>query len=181
LRCFIEAGDGSCFHFSKIGDTELTKAVTIKKYGNRRLYDTEKNTYVTLAKVAERVKEGQHVEVVDARTGEDVTAYVLTQILLEESKKNNILLPVPLLHLCIQFGDTLLKEFFGKHLQQAIRGYVAHKSSMDEHFGKLLELGNELTTLSVKRADPFEIYSPFVDFLKEMTFPQPQEDKEKKK
>jgi len=159
----------------------MNKAVTIKKYSNRRLYDTEKNAYVTLARVAERIKEGQRVEVVDARTGEDVTACTLTQILLDEARKNNVLLPVPLLQLCIQFGDTLLHEFFEKYLQQAIRGYLAHKSSMDEQFGKWLEFGNEPTSGSSKTANPFGIYPPFLDLLNKMAFPHPPEKKEKKR
>lgn len=157
----------------------MTKAVTIKKYSSRRLYDTEKNAYVTLSVVAERVKEGRQVEVIDARTGEDVTACILTQILLEEARKNNILLPVPLLHLCIQFGDTLLHEFFQKYLQQAIRGYLVHKSAMDEQFGKWLEFGSEMTSRSTTTVNPFGIYPPFLDMLRDITFPRPPEKKKK--
>jgi len=159
----------------------MTKAVTIKKYSNRRLYDTEENAYVTLSRVADRIKEGQRVEVIDARTGEDVTACTLTQILVDEARKNNVLLPVPLLHLCIQFGDTLLHEFFQKYLQQAIQGYIAHKSLMDEQFGKWLEFGSEMTSRSAGAANPFGIYPPFMDVLKDMSFSKPPETKKEKK
>lgn len=159
----------------------MTKAVIIKKYSNRRLYDTEKNAYVTLSQVAERIKEGKSVEVIEARTGEDVTACILTQILVDEARKNNVLLPVPLLHLCIQFGDTLLHEFFQKYLQQAIRGYITHKSAVDEQFGKWLELGSELTSRSAGAANPFGIYPPFMDVLKDMAFPRTPETKKEKK
>ncbi len=162
------------------GETGMSKAIIIKKYGNRRLYDTGENAYVTLSRVADRIKEGQRVEVIDARTGEDVTACTLTQILVDEARKNNVLLPVPLLHLCIQFGDTLLHEFFQKYLQQAIRGYITHKSLMDEQFGKWLELGNELTSRSANGANPFGIYPPFMDMLKDMTFTGPPEKKKGK-
>ena len=58
-----------------------------KKYSNRRLYDTERNAYVTLSHVGDLIKQGREVEVVDASTHEDVTAFVLTQIVLEEAKK----------------------------------------------------------------------------------------------
>ena len=113
----------------------------IKKYNNRRLYDTEKNAYVTLAALAEMIKEGRQIEVVDAQTKEDVTAFTLTQIILEEAKKKNFLLPVPLLHLMIQFGETVLSEFFEKYLQQVVKNYLAYKSSVDTQFSKWLDLG----------------------------------------
>ncbi len=159
----------------------MEETLTIKKYSNRRLYDTEENSYVTLARVAERIKDGRRVEVVDARTGEDVTAGTLTQILVEEARKNNVLLPVPVLHLCIQFGDTVLQEFFGKYLQHAIRGYLAHKAAVDEQFGQWLEFGSELASPSAKTVNPLEVYAPFLDFLKEMTFPGAAENKKTKK
>ena len=74
----------------------MTDKITLKKYANRRLYDTEKSQYVTLNQVADRIRDGQQVEVLDAKTKEDVTAFILTQILLEEAKSKNVLLPAPL-------------------------------------------------------------------------------------
>jgi polyhydroxyalkanoate synthesis repressor PhaR len=58
--------------------------VTIKKYANRRLYDTESSAYITLDRLAEMVREGREFEVVDAKTGEDITRQVLTQIIVDE-------------------------------------------------------------------------------------------------
>ena len=58
--------------------------VTIKKYANRRLYDTESSTYITLDRLAAMIREGRDFEVVDAKTGEDITHQVLTQIIVEE-------------------------------------------------------------------------------------------------
>jgi len=66
---------------------------------------------VTLTEVAEIVKKVREVEVVDAKTKEDVTAFILTQIILEEARKKNALLPAPLLHLVIQYGEHVLSEF----------------------------------------------------------------------
>ena len=74
----------------------MAEKIILKKYANRRLYDTDKSKYVTLNEVAERIRNGQQVEVVDAKTKADVTASILTQIVLEEAKKENVLLPVPL-------------------------------------------------------------------------------------
>ena len=63
--------------------------IILKKYANRRLYDNTRSAYVRLEQVAEMVKAGNSVTVIDAKTGEDVTAFVLTQIVLEEAKKKN--------------------------------------------------------------------------------------------
>ncbi|MBU1744821.1 MAG: transcriptional regulator [Proteobacteria bacterium] len=120
----------------------MAEKIIIKKYGNRRLYDTENNTYVTLTQVADIIKSGRTVEVVDAKTKEVVTAFTLTQIVLEEARKKNFLLPVPLLHLMIQFGETILSEFFEKYLQQVIRNYLAYKESVDQNFEKWLGLSS---------------------------------------
>lgn len=68
----------------------MTDKLIIKKYNNRRLYDTEKNSYVTLSQVSDVIKQGRQVEVVDAKTKEDVTAFILTQVLLEEAKKGKL-------------------------------------------------------------------------------------------
>ncbi len=101
----------------------MPEKIIFKKYANRRLYDTEKSAYVTLNQVADVIRQGRHVEVIDAKTKEDVTAFTLTQIIMEEAKQKNILLPVPLLHLIIQYGDNILGEFFEKYLQQMINNY----------------------------------------------------------
>ncbi len=136
----------------------MTKTLTLKKYANRRLYDTEKSAYVTLNQVAETVKKGRTVRVVDAKTKEDVTAFILTQIILEEARKKNALLPVPLLHLIIRFGDNVLNEFFEKYLQQIIKNYLAYKNLFDEQYKRWLEMGNDLSEMG---STPFGNMSQF--------------------
>jgi len=74
----------------------------LKKYTNRRLYDTEKSIYVTLDYVTDAIRQGRQIRVTDAKTGEDVTAAILTQIVMEEARKKKFLLPPPLLYLIIQ-------------------------------------------------------------------------------
>jgi polyhydroxyalkanoate synthesis repressor PhaR len=143
------------------GGTMQDKAL-IKNYTNRRLYDTEKNAYVTLQQVADLIKEGRQVEVVDAKTKEDVTAFILTQIILDEAKRKNILLPVPLLHLIIRHGETILNEFLEKHLQQILRSYLVYKSSVDKQFEKWLDLGADFTGQAQKA---FTAMAPFPSML----------------
>ena len=65
-----------------------------------------------LTELSEIVKAGRQVQIVDAKSNEDVTAFILTQIIVEEARNKNTLLPVPLLHLVIQYGENILNEFF---------------------------------------------------------------------
>jgi polyhydroxyalkanoate synthesis repressor PhaR len=137
----------------------MTEKIILKKYANRRLYDTDKSKYVTLNEVAERIRSGQQVEVVDAKTKEDVTAFILTQIVLEEAKNRNVLLPVPFLYLIIRYGDNVLVDFFDNYLQQAIKSYLVYKSSMDDQFKKWLDMGmglSEATQKSLIQMNPFQ-------------------------
>ncbi len=152
----------------------MTERVVIKKYNNRRLYDTEKNAYVTLAALSQTIKDGRQIEVIDAQTKDDVTAFTLTQIILEEAKSKNFLLPVPLLHLMIRFGQTILSEFFEKYLQQVINNYLAYKTSVDAQFSQWLDLGAQLSQRTQQAAPPFNPFLSVFDM-----FPKTMEEKPK--
>jgi polyhydroxyalkanoate synthesis repressor PhaR len=97
--------------------------VLVKKYGNRRLYDTERSRYVTLEQVGEIVRGGEEVRVVDAKTGEDLTAATLAQIIIE-GRGAARLLPVPLLVQLIRMGDDALAEFLGQYVTWALEVYL---------------------------------------------------------
>ena len=137
--------------------------VKLKKYANRRLYDMEKSEYVTLIQVADLIRQGRQVEIIDAKTKEDVTAFILTQIILEEAKNKNFLLPIPVLHLIIRFGDNILGDFFDKYLQQMIQTYLAHKQAMDENFNKWLEMGLDYSTMAQKTMAGLTPFKSFFD------------------
>jgi polyhydroxyalkanoate synthesis repressor PhaR len=139
-------------------------SILLKKYSNRRLYDTEKSAYVTLSDVARMIREGRWVSVVDADTDEDVTAFTLTQIIMEEAKKKNALLPVPLLHLVIRYGENILADFFDKHLEKMIASYVSYKTMADEQFNRWLEMGTGLTD-AARKSMPEN--SPFHAFFRQ--------------
>lgn len=128
----------------------MAEKVLLKKYANRRLYDTEKSTYVTLNQVADMIKHGRKVEVIDAKTKEDVTAFILHEIILEEARMKNGLLPVSLLHLIIQYGGNILSEFFEKYLEQTLKNYLSYKTAFDEQFRKWLDLGMDLSDTAQK-------------------------------
>ena len=78
----------------------------IKRYQNRKLYDTEQSCYVTLDEIAEMVKDGEDVKVIDNKSGEDLTSLTLTQIIFEEEKKKKSILPLAALRNIIQSGGN---------------------------------------------------------------------------
>ena len=152
----------------------MADKVVLKKYANRRLYDTTKRAFVSLSQVAELVKQGREIEVTDDKTGKDVTAFILTQVVLEEVKKKSLLLPVSLLTLMIRYGDSVLSEFFDKYLEQTLKNYLAYKSAVDAQFRRWLELGQDLSTLTQKAMAGL---TPFPSWME--IFPRETPDKEK--
>ena len=118
--------------------------LVLKKYSNRRLYDTRNSHYVTLEDVSTMIRSGERVQIQDATTGEDVTAFILTQVVLEAAKRKNSLLPESLLHLIIRYGDNVLGEFFEKYFQKTLQNYLETKKAFDQQFGKWLDMGMEL-------------------------------------
>jgi polyhydroxyalkanoate synthesis repressor PhaR len=101
-------------------------ATLIKKYGNRRLYDTGDSRYLTLEELADKIRKGIDVRVVDAKTNEDLTQSTLTQIILESGSAHRTL-PVPLLTQMIRLGDDSLGEFFSRYVTAALEMYLAAK------------------------------------------------------
>ncbi len=134
------------------------KKILLKKYTNRRLYNTENSEYVTLQEVAALIREGADVEVIDAKSKEDVTALILTQIVLEEAKQNNCLLPIPLLHTIIKYGDNLLIEFFETYLQKSIKNFLEYKAVTAAQYDKWLELAESMTELTQKSLNGTQLY-----------------------
>src|ERR1041384_7083160 len=112
---------------------------TIKKYANRRLYNTGASTYVTLEDLAEMVKSGEDFVVFDAKTGEDITRSVLTQIIFEQENKGQNLLPITFLRQLIRFyGDSmqmLVPRFLEMSVENLTREQAKFRESMAKTFG----------------------------------------------
>jgi polyhydroxyalkanoate synthesis repressor PhaR len=123
----------------------MSDALILKKYSNRRLYDTRNSRYVTLEDVAGMIRDGEQVRIQDAATKEDVTAFILTQVVLEAAKRKNYLLPAPVLHLVIRYGDNALGEFFEKYFQKTIQNYLETKKAFDAQFGQWLDMGLDMS------------------------------------
>lgn len=102
----------------------------VKKYSNRRLYDTEDSRYITLDELAHKVRRGSDVRVVDAKTGDDLTQATLTQIILESDAAR--LLPVSLLTQLVRMQDDALAEFFGRYMSSALEIYNQSRHSVQQ-------------------------------------------------
>ena len=102
------------------------RPVVVKKYSNRRLYDTHNSRYVTLMELAALIESGHDVRVVDAKSGQDLTQGTLMQIILD-GRGAAELLPVELLTQLIRMGDDALAEFLGRYMSYALELYVQAK------------------------------------------------------
>lgn len=100
--------------------------VLVKKYGNRRLYDTRASSYITLDELEAIIRGGDDVRVIDAKTSEDLTQATLAQIILE-GRRAGRLLPVPLLFQLIRMGDEALAEFMSHYLSTTLEMYLKAK------------------------------------------------------
>ena len=100
--------------------------LVVKKYSNRRLYDTNRSSYITLEELADTVRDGTDVRVVDAKSGDDLTQATLAQIILD-SRGASKLLPPELLTQMIRMGDAALAEFLGKYMTFALEMYLSAK------------------------------------------------------
>ncbi|MEL6599009.1 MAG: polyhydroxyalkanoate synthesis repressor PhaR [Pseudomonadota bacterium] len=114
----------------KKGDAD--KVVVIKKYANRRLYNTAQSTYVTLEHLAQMVRDGEDFVVNDAKSGEDITRSVLTQIIFEEEAKGQNMLPINFLRQLIRlYGDTL-QGFVPGYLDASMNTFTSNQEKMRE-------------------------------------------------
>jgi polyhydroxyalkanoate synthesis repressor PhaR len=108
--------------------------VTIKKYANRRLYDTESSAYITLDKLAAMIREGRDFEVVDAKTGDDITHQVLTQIIVEEEARGSTMLPVNFLRQLIGLYGGSMQSTVPQYLDAAMDAFSKNQEAMREAF-----------------------------------------------
>ncbi len=128
-----------------------TGKVTIKKYANRRLYDTESSAYITLDRLAQMVREGREFEVVDAKTGEDITRQVLTQIIVDEESRGSTMLPLNFLKQLIGLYGNSMQNFVPQYLEAAMDSFQRNQSAVRDAFG-----GNVLADIAKRNMAMFE-------------------------
>jgi polyhydroxyalkanoate synthesis repressor PhaR len=142
--------------------------ITIKKYANRRLYNTATSSYVTLDHLCQMVQEGVDFVVYDAKTGDDITRAVLTQIIVEEEAKGQNLLPIKFLRQLIGLYGDSMQWMVPEYLDQVMEAFTSNqdrmRQSMQETFGGIFPFGN-LEDMSRQNMALFEnamkMFSPF--------------------
>ncbi len=120
-------------------NTDPGSGKLIKRYGNRKLYDTQQSRYVTLDEISQMVRKGEDIRVIDNRTQEDMTAVTLTQIMLEEQKNKNNILPLSLCKNLIQEGGDCLSDL----LHKGRESLNTMRVEAEEHIGRLIEKGHD--------------------------------------
>jgi polyhydroxyalkanoate synthesis repressor PhaR len=120
------------------------KPAVVKKYANRRLYNTATSSYVTLDELSQMVRKGEEFVVFDAKTGEDITRSVLTQIILEEDSKGRNLLPIGFLRHLIGYYDDSLQSFLPRYLELSMENFARHQDQIrayvEQTFGRFFPL-----------------------------------------
>ena len=150
------------------GNASEGAPVTIKKYANRRLYNTATSSYVTLDHLATMVKEGQEFLVYDAKTGEDITHSVLTQIIFEEEGKGQNLLPIRFLRQLIRFYGDSLQAVVPNYLEMSMESFSRNQEqyrkyltdAFGEPFRQLEEMGRQNVSMFQQALSMFTPFPP---------------------
>jgi polyhydroxyalkanoate synthesis repressor PhaR len=119
---------------------EKADRVIIKRYGNRRLYNTETSSYVNYQDLIKLIRDGHDIQVIDSRSKQDVTKAVLMQVILEEEKNQKNLLPVPFLFQLIRSQEEAAHDFFKNYLASSFDAYLKTREEFQKRFRGLLEM-----------------------------------------
>jgi polyhydroxyalkanoate synthesis repressor PhaR len=142
------------------GNGERKKPVVIKKYANRRLYNTATSSYVTLDHLCQMVKDDIDFAVYDAKTGEDITRSVLTQIIVEEESKGTNLLPINFLRQLIGFYGDNMQSVVPSYLEHMMQAFAANQDRMREQMRETMSgmfpFGGDLQKMSEQNAALFD-------------------------
>ena len=143
--------------------------ITIKKYANRRLYNTATSSYVTLDNLATMVKEGSDFVVYDAKSGEDITRQVLTHIIVEEENKGQNLLPIDFLRHLISFYGDSLQSVVPNYLDYSMKAFAKNQEQMRDYmedsmgglnpFGQFEEIGKQNVAMF---EEAMKMFTPFI-------------------
>ncbi len=136
------AGSDTKGEAGKSGDAKSEDGrVVIKKYANRRLYNTASSSYVTLEHLSDMVKKGVDFVVYDAKTNEDITRSVLTQIIFEEESRGQNLLPIQFLRQLIRFYGDSMQALVPSYLELSLDSFTQQQERMRKQFADTLAMG----------------------------------------
>lgn len=151
---------------------EPSEQLVIKRYGNRRLYNTETREYVNYQDLIKLARSGVAFSVVDSNTKEDVTKAVLIQLILEEEKSNNTILPTQFLFQLLRSREESTQDFFKNHLSASFDAYLRTKEQFDKRFRTILEM-------TAAAPQIWEKLIPGADVMREILTGSKKQDEEK--
>jgi len=120
----------------------------LRKYPNRRYYDATRSRHVTLEEIHALIRDGNEITVTDSKTGEDLTAKVLAQIILELDPPKLNIFPVPLLHRLIRANEELVRDFIDKYFNQALLTFLDSQHQYEQYLRQILQLQSAQPMLS---------------------------------
>ena len=124
-----------------IEQRQINDQITIKKYSNRRLYDSTNKRYVTLEDITTLIREGSEIKVFDSQSGENITKVILIQVILESEKNREDILPVPFLHMLIKYGNQVAKDFFENYFLMMFQPYNYLKDNYKKNIHMWQQMG----------------------------------------
>ncbi len=150
---------------------ESDDVLIIKRYGNRRLYNTETRSYVNYQELIKLARAGENFQVIESKTKEDVTKSVLIQLILEEEKNNHNILPTPFLFQLLRSNEESLQDFFKNHLTTSLAAYMKTKEEFDKRFRSMLEM-------TIPTAQTWEKLIPGAEIMRELLTGEKKEKNE---
>jgi polyhydroxyalkanoate synthesis repressor PhaR len=150
------------------------KRLEIKKYANRRYYDATHSRHLTLEEIRALIQQGYDISVVDAKTSADITAQVLTQLILELDTAKIDSLPVPLLVRIIRMNDQLVKDFIEKYFNQALQSFLDYQPRLEEQIRHAHGLPSTLPLVSAWTKAILEPFSSALANRSAVPGPAPQ-------
>lgn len=135
------------------------KRLEIKKYPNRRYYDATHSRHLTLDEIRALIQQGYDLRVVDAKTSADITAQVLTQIILELDTAKLDSLPIPLLLRLIRMNDQLIKDFIDKYFNQALHSFLGYQEQLEQQMRRAHGLPPAFPSVSAWTKAMFEPFA----------------------
>ena len=157
-----------CYSFGERRAIVPEEPILIKRYENRKLYDSSRSTYITLDEIAGLIREGKEVRVVDARTNEDLTRGTLALIIMEGERQKKNLLPLNFMYQLIKYGESI-QGVFQEYLSSGFESFLASQQEAQKRLREWTEArrGEESRTASPKRTSDHEaLLKDEVDQLK---------------
>jgi polyhydroxyalkanoate synthesis repressor PhaR len=147
--------------------------VVIKKYANRRLYNTQSSSYVTLEHLSEMVKKGVDFVVFDAKTNEEITRSVLTQIIFEEESRGQNLLPIQFLRQLIRFYGDSMQALVPSYLEMSLNSFTEQQERMRQQFSNTLGGSKGLAYFEDQVRQNMQLFDRAMKMFSPMPFPFP--------